>query len=91
MSARKVSAMTEDQLIEVIRHAVRAELDMAGLSINDSADVKEARADFAFVRRVRQAFNGAAAKVGGAIILAVVSGIVWLIVIGAQAFLSAKP
>jgi len=90
MSARKVSSMTEDQLIDVIRHAVRTELDMAGLSINDSADVKEARADFAFVRRFRQAFNGAAAKVGGAIILAVVSGVVWLIVIGAQAFFQTK-
>jgi hypothetical protein len=57
MSARKVSTMTEDQLIEVIRHAVRTELDMAGLSINDSADVKEARADFAFVRRFPSSFQ----------------------------------
>ncbi|RTL72359.1 MAG: hypothetical protein EKK41_05045 [Hyphomicrobiales bacterium] len=90
MSARKVSSMTEDELIDVVRHAVRAELNMAGLRIDAPADVDEARADFAFVRRVRQAFNGAAAKVGGAIILAIVSGIVWLIVIGAQAFLGAK-
>lgn len=90
MSARKVSSMTEDQLIEVVRHAVRAELNMAGLRIDAPADIDEARADFAFVRRFRQAFNGAASKVGGAIILAIVSGVVWLVVVGAQAFFSAK-
>jgi hypothetical protein len=78
--------MTEDEFVSAVRHAVRAELNMAGLRIDAPSDVDEARADFAFVRRVRQAFNGAAAKVGGAIILAVVSGVVWLIVIGAQAF-----
>ncbi|MBZ9807710.1 hypothetical protein [Mesorhizobium sp. ESP-6-2] len=88
MSSRKVSSMTEDELVELIREAVRAEFSDAGMRVDAPADIDEARADFMFLRRVRQAFNGAAAKIGGAVILAVVSGVLWLIVIGAQAFFS---
>ncbi|RUU81296.1 hypothetical protein [Mesorhizobium sp. M7A.F.Ca.MR.362.00.0.0] len=90
MSARKVGMMTEDELIHVIRAAVREEFSAAGMRVDAPADVDEARRDFMFLRRLRGWVDGTASKIGGAIILAVVSGIVWLIVVGAQAFFN-KP
>jgi len=91
MSARKVATMTEDELVHVVRMAVREEFSAAGMRVDAPADVDEARKDFLFLRRFRGWVDGTASKVGGAIILAIVSGIVWLIVAGAQAFFSAKP
>ena len=66
--------------------AIRAELKDAGLRLDGDANQIAASADFQFVRRVRLMFESASSKIGGAIILAVVSGLVWLLVIGSQAF-----
>lgn len=63
-----------------IREAIREELKDAGLSLGDKEDNKAAADDFRFLRSIRIKFEGAAAKVGGAIILAFVGGFVWLIV-----------
>lgn len=86
--------LSEDQLDKLIqravRHAVRDELRAAGLRIDDEDHVDEARADFMFLRKVRQAFNGAASKVGGAVILAFVGGVVWLLTAGVQSLLPPK-
>lgn len=90
MSARKVSSMTEDELIDVMRTAMRAEFRAAGIRVDDPDDVDEAREDFRFLRKTRRWFEGASSKVGGALILTVVGGITWLIVIGAQAFFQSK-
>lgn len=90
MSARKVASMTEDELVGIIRAAVREEFSAAGMRVDAPADVDEARRDFMFLRRLRGWVDGTASKIGGAIILAVVSGIVWLIVVGAQAFFQNK-
>ena len=87
MSAtRKVPSMTEEELVRVVRAAVRAEFSAAGMRVDAPTDVDEARRDFMFLRRLRGWVDGTASKIGGAIILALVSGIVWLIVAGAQAF-----
>jgi hypothetical protein len=91
--------MSEDDLVHLIRteiraevrEAVRAEFSAAGMRVDAPADVDEARRDFMFLRRLRGWVDGTASKVGGAIILALVSGIVWLIVAGAQAFFQSKP
>jgi hypothetical protein len=91
MSARKIASLTEDELIVIIRSAVREEFSAAGMRVDAPADVDEARRDFMFLRRLRGWVDGTASKIGGAIILAIVSGIVWLIVAGAQALFSAKP
>lgn len=91
MSARKVASMTEDELIHVIRAAVREEFSAAGMRVDAPADVDEARRDFMFLRRLRGWVDGTASKVGGAVILALVSGVVWLFVAGAQAFFQSKP
>lgn len=70
--------------------AIRAELKDAGLRIDGDANQTAASADFQFIRRVRLMFESASSKIGGAIILAVVSGFVWLLIIGSQAFFN-KP
>lgn len=90
MTARKVSSMTEDELVAVVRAAVRAEFSAAGMRVDAPADVDEARADFMFLRKARAAFNGAASKVGGAIILAMVGGVIWLVTAGVHSLLPPK-
>lgn len=90
MSARKVSSMTEDELVAVVRSAVRAEFSAAGLRVDAAADQDEAKEDFRFLRRVRRGVDGAASKVGMAIILAIVSGVMWLVWAGFQAVLPPK-
>lgn len=72
MSARKVSTMTEDELIAAIRVAVRAEFSAAGLRIDDADAQDEAKEDFRFLRRLRQRADSVANKVGMAVILAIV-------------------
>ncbi|WP_192248431.1 hypothetical protein [Mesorhizobium caraganae] len=69
---------------------MREEFSAAGMRVDAPADVDEARRDFMFLRRLRGWVDGTASKIGGAIILALVSGIVWLIVAGAHAFFQAK-
>lgn len=75
MSARKVSLMTEDELIKAIRLAVRAEFSAAGLRIDEPEDQDESREDFRFLRRLRRRTDSVANKIGMAIILAVVAGL----------------
>jgi len=99
---QRTNGFTEEQkeeLAEIIDAAVkramapaiRAELKDAGLRLDGDINQTAAVADFQFVRKFRLMFEGASSKIGGAIILAVVSGFVWLLVIGSQAFFSAKP
>jgi len=85
MTARRLPVMTSDELEKLIRRAVRDELSDAGLRLDDAKLQDEAREDFRFLRRLRQAVNGAASKVGGAVLLAIVSGVLWLLWTGFQA------
>lgn len=87
MSGKPVSQMTEDELAGVVRAAVRAEFETAGLRVEDPDDRDEAREDFRFVRRARRAFDGASSKIGGALILAVFGGLLWLLGMGVKAAL----
>lgn len=80
MSARPVSNMTEDELIAVIRTAVRAEFSAAGMRIDDADNQDEAREDFRFLRRLRKRADSVSSKIGMAVILAVVAaglGFLW--------------
>lgn len=82
--------LSGEQLKQIVREAVREELRAAGLRLDDADHMDEARADFMFLRKVRQAFNGAASKIGGAVILAVVGGMIWLVTAGVQSLLPPK-
>jgi len=71
---------------ETIREAVREELKDAGLTLGDKEDNRAAAEDFRFLRSIRIKFESASAKVGGAVILAVVGGFVWLVVEAGKMF-----
>lgn len=75
---------SEAELTKIVREAVREELADAGLRVHDEQHQDEARADFLFIRRLRGAYNSLASKVGSAIIIAIASGVLWLIWVGWQ-------
>lgn len=79
-------SIIDEALKRSMAPAIRAELKDAGLRLDGDMNQVAASADFMFLRRMRTIFEGASAKIGGAIILALVSGVVWLLVIGSQAF-----
>jgi len=79
-------SIIDEALRRSMAPAIRAELKDAGLRLDGDINQVAATADFMFLRRMRTMFEGASSKIGGAIILAVVSGLVWLLVIGSQAF-----
>jgi hypothetical protein len=79
MTSRAVASLTEDELVNVIRKAVRAEFSAAGLRVDEPQDQDQAKEDFRFIRRLRRGFDGASSKIGGAVILALVSGFLWLL------------
>lgn len=70
------------QIEAVVRLAVREELNDAGLRLDGVEHQDEAREDFRFVRRLRKRVDGAASKVGMAVILAITSGVIWLVMQG---------
>lgn len=90
MTARRLPVMTSEELEALIRRAVREELNDAGLRLDDADHQYEARADFMFLRKLRQSFNGASSKIGATILVALVSGLLWLLYYGLQAILPPK-
>ncbi|PRD40859.1 hypothetical protein C5748_24810 [Phyllobacterium phragmitis] len=74
--------MTEDELVAVVRDAVRDEFSAAGLRV-DTPDFQDAvREDMRFLRRVRQRADAVANKIGMAVILGIIGGVGWLIMQG---------
>lgn len=62
---------TSEQMTQ-IRTAFREELADAGLRLDGAEHQDEAREDFRFLRRFRQSWDGAAKKVGNAVLAAVI-------------------
>lgn len=88
--AERIHPMTPDELKKIIRQvfreeqeifreAIREELKDAGLFIGDKEDNRAVAKDFQFLRSWREKFDGASSRVGGAVILALVGGAMWLI------------
>lgn len=76
-----MDGFTREQL-DQLRSVFREELADAGLRLDSAEHQDEAREDFRFVRRLRKRVDGAASKVGMAVILAITSGIIWLVMQG---------
>lgn len=70
------------QQVQQLRSVIREELADVGLRLDGEDHVDDARRDFMFLRSLRLGVNGAAAKVGWAVIAAVISAIAWLVVNG---------
>lgn len=68
-----VLSISKEELREMMERAVQRGLEDAGLYIEDAEDRKEAREDFRFLRRLRRAADGIAAKVGYTV-LAILTG-----------------
>ena len=66
------------QLEATVRKAVREEMADAGLRLDDGNHVDEARRDFMFLRALRKGLNGTAAKIGWAVILAILGGVFYV-------------
>lgn len=82
-----MSALSPEQLQQieaVVRKAVREEMADSGLRLDEPQHVDDAREDFRFVRRLRKGVEGVAAKIGWAVIAAILGGAVWLFTLGAN-------
>lgn len=85
MTGETFSAAQLAQLKLLIREAIREESADAGLRI-DGEHQDDAREDYRFLRRLRKGVDGAAAKIGLAVIAAFIGGILWLLNLGIQAW-----
>lgn len=78
--------ISKADLKAIVKEAVREELHDVGLRMDEPQHVDEAREDFRFMRRLRKAVDSTASKIGTAIILALVGGLITLITLGFRAF-----
>ena len=67
----KVSKGFTPEQLGQIRTAFREELADAGLRLDDGKQQDAAREDFRWLRRARLAWDGAASKIGGAVLAAI--------------------
>jgi hypothetical protein len=65
--------------LKQMRQVLREELGGAGLRVDGADHIDEARRDFMFLRSLRKGVNGTAAKIGWAVIAAVVGALIWLV------------
>lgn len=71
-----MAGFTAEQLQQInatVRNAVREELADAGLRLDGPDNQDEAKEDFRFLRRWRRSYEGAASKIGGAILLSILA------------------
>lgn len=73
-----MSELTPEQL----RSILREELANAGLRIDGEDHQDEAREDFRFLRRIRKSTDRFSSYVGMAVIVAITSGVIWLVTQG---------
>ncbi|CDP50720.1 hypothetical protein [Paradevosia shaoguanensis] len=76
-------SFSQEQLNQ-LRQVMREELADAGLRLDGPDHQDAAREDFRFLRRLRTGIDGIASKIGWVIILAVVSGVMWVFQLGLQ-------
>lgn len=80
------SAEQKQELEFIVRKAVREELAEAGLRVDGPDRQDMAREDFRFIRKLRFSVQGVAAKVGWAVITALVGGAIYLFTLGTNAW-----
>ena len=77
--------LSRAELKDAVREAVHEELEILGLNASDHEARAEARADFSFLRKSREAMDGVAKKVGYSIITAILAIIGTVLWVGMQA------
>lgn len=86
----RMITVSEERLAEIVRatvrEGVRAELFDAGLMLHEPEHKLDARDDFNFLRIMRKRFDTVSGWVGKAIVGALLTGLLALIVAGLKAF-----
>lgn len=77
--------LSRDELRDLVREVLAEHHELLGQPIDTTEARDQLRADAAFVRRLRRGIDGAAAKVGYAVIMGLVAAIGGLIVAGLHA------
>lgn len=81
-SAIRTTAKHDTEVLEqieaVIRKVLREEFKDIGLRVDSEDQQAELREDFRHLRMWRQAMNGFASKVGWAVILSILGGLIWI-------------
>lgn len=78
----KLVSLGREELKAVIREAIRDELFAVGLRADEQAHVEAARRDFFFLRRLREATESTASRVGMAVMLSLVTGLLTVLWFG---------
>lgn len=76
---------TEKQMAQ-LRDVIREEFDNVGLRIDDPDHIDDIRADFRFLRGIRQLWNSTSKRLGNAILTAVLLGLATIIGFGVMAW-----
>jgi len=77
------------QIRNAVREAVGEEMADIGLRVDSSDHQDAAREDLRFLRRLRQAADGWASKVGWLVIAALTSGLLYIVNLGIEAWRAA--
>ena len=77
--------MSPHEIEQIVRKAIRDELELVGMIATDADRRMEIRKDFEFLRSMRNGTNAALAKVGLAVVTAGAGIVFWLIQSGAIA------
>jgi hypothetical protein len=88
--AEAVAKALDDKLEPTVAAAVAKAFADVGLRVDEPDHVDEGREDFRFLRRMREAYDSAAGKIGGFVILTMVAGLLGLIWTGLQLALATK-
>lgn len=75
--------LSKDELRELVREVLAEHQELIGQPVDTAAARADLRADATFLRRVRLLIDGAATKVGYAVLMAVVAAVIGLITLGA--------
>lgn len=74
--------LTESQIKSIVKAALDEHFERLGINTEDVDDRLAAQRDFMFLRRIRVMLEQISAKVGSAVILAVVGGFIALLMAG---------
>lgn len=77
-----MSLVDRDELREIVREVLDEQQQRVGLSVETGKDRDELKADALFVRRLREAANGAATKLGYAVLMSAAALVAGILVTG---------
>ena len=86
---QRVVSMTGEELQGLIQRGIAAGLRDIGMYTDDSDDVEKLRADFRFMRRMRESTENAVSKIGLALLLTSVTAIFGALALGIKAWIAA--